>query len=296
MVLNIQGFKTIFGSHKELKETAAIVKRQGDIIVAKDGSGDTDSIREALLLVAEGQIIFIKEGAFYEDSLIITKSNIKIIGSGSNTIMHSTALSNFFYASGRENIVIDSINFNCTWNNNSTNYACINLTGCQNIQIVNCNFMFGSIAIKINESSNCWITNCFAEPMDSASIQAIYILSSDKIFVQAMQVLNADYVVYLDTAQYCKIINNWSTGCTHGYSLIASDYNYLSGNSQDADASTSTDIKLDSDSNFNVINGNHCLNDGILINNANCDKNIIVGNVATITDSGTGTVSANNTI
>ena len=71
---------------KELLQNPA---KQATIIVAKDGSGDTDDIHEAIkMLSAEGGLIQIRDGTYKINSTIdIAINNVSIFGSGFGTVL-----------------------------------------------------------------------------------------------------------------------------------------------------------------------------------------------------------------
>ena len=78
--------------------------------------------------------------------------------------------------------------------------------------------------------------------------------------------------------------------------ITGSSYNAIIGNIAAEGAAWGEELTMAGDSNLNIINANIFPNDGINITAATYDKNIVTSNIATITNSGTGTIVANNTI
>ena len=106
MVLNLPGIgkdegmllgpKGSSSSRRFADEEEVVFIRQprvATVIVALDGTGDTDSIQEGINLVPSGGgVVFIKEGTYKIASLIsLTKSNITLQGTGFGTKVEATA-------------------------------------------------------------------------------------------------------------------------------------------------------------------------------------------------------------
>lgn len=85
-------FEDLFKSNSGQRESFETFKdsRVATLIVALDGTGDFASIKEAIAeLPSTGGVIYVKEGSYTiaEESLVINKSNIAIIGAGRATII-----------------------------------------------------------------------------------------------------------------------------------------------------------------------------------------------------------------
>ena len=91
MGLLLPGYEPIFERDNRVKEFITEEERRATVVmtVAKDGTGDTDSIQEAIDLLDNengGGTILIKEGLYSEDSLSITNVDlIKFQGVGAAT-------------------------------------------------------------------------------------------------------------------------------------------------------------------------------------------------------------------
>lgn len=98
MVLNLPGEDGMLlgqrGSSSRLKDEVIFIRqpRSATVIVATDGTGDTDSIQEGINLVpAGGGVVYIKAGTYKILSpILISRDNVSIVGDGKGTIIETT--------------------------------------------------------------------------------------------------------------------------------------------------------------------------------------------------------------
>lgn len=85
--------------------------RTATVVVAKDGSGDTDDIQEGLnLLPSGGGVVFIKEGTYIITKAIsITKDNTSLIGSGRSTKIQTNTDIRMITGSSRRGLFISNL-------------------------------------------------------------------------------------------------------------------------------------------------------------------------------------------
>ena len=103
--------KNIFSHSKEFDTGLGKVRTGANtIIVAVDGTGDTDDIEEGInLLPSGGGVVYIKEGTYIITNQIdINIANTTIIGAGRSTIISTTSDILFFNIQAAD-IVIDSL-------------------------------------------------------------------------------------------------------------------------------------------------------------------------------------------
>lgn len=88
-------FKGLFDHSRKLGQGFGKRLERAEIIVSLDGSGNTDSIQEAInMLPSTGGIVYIKEGDYNITSTItITKNDVTLMGIGrSSRILTTTAI------------------------------------------------------------------------------------------------------------------------------------------------------------------------------------------------------------
>ena len=297
MVLNLPGYESVFEKRRK-DPTETLTKRAGEIIVALDGSGDTDSLLEAINQVESGGVILIKEGTYILTSAVtISKSNIVIKGSGFSTIIKNTARGNLLTATSKNNLVFDNLKFWNDWTFSGQTNACIDMTSCTDSRIINCFFLFGEIAIKLTTCTNIVINNCNCDGNASAN-SVVYLSGSNYCFIYGNYLSSVnDYFCYLTgSSNHNNFFDNEGGAGTTMFYITGSSYNAIIGNIAAEGAAWGEELTMAGDSNLNIINANIFPNDGINITAATCDKNIVTSNIATITNSGTGTIVANNTI
>ena len=131
----------IFGFRAEMAGTGSPLPGQAFILVAQDGTGDTDSIAEGLTLVGSGGMVWVKEGTYALTAGLTMKSDVILRGSGPKTII-----------SGTPSPLID-----CAGTNNATIWDL-------NIQ------PGGAIGIACGSGTNLEIRSCFFSDAMTASI------------------------------------------------------------------------------------------------------------------------------
>jgi len=107
------GIKDNLFPHSQKFETGLGKVRAGQatIIVAQDGSGDTDSIQEGVnLLPSGGGVVYIKEGNYIlSTSITIDKSNVSLTGAGKSTIITLNADAPIITAVSKDYITIENM-------------------------------------------------------------------------------------------------------------------------------------------------------------------------------------------
>ena len=156
MVLDLgEEEENIFEHSKEFDQGLGNI-RKGAVtyIVAKDGSGDFGTIKEALKAIpSTGGKIQVKEGTYIENTITIPYSNISIEGISPGTPTISLGNNNGILINGKNKVIIVNLNFTggstvgkyAIAINNS--YDCLikeNYTG----QMVGCQLTGGSSEIK----------------------------------------------------------------------------------------------------------------------------------------------------
>jgi len=316
MVLNFGGGGLFGKSGGLLKDP----KFAASIIVAKDGSGDTDDPREAVsLLPAEGGTIVIKPGTYWIDTDIeVDRSNVSIIGSGNATTIQTTTDINVIHVQNAKNrcliadlnIVGDLVGGNqygiFVEGNNCTirNVELVNLktkaiwiTG-DEARVFNCVIsMTGGKGIHAETGSDHIINGNFIEGcFDGIESDCDDIIISNNLLSTnstGIDVKDNDFVTVTD--------NNVSTG-TNCISLSGTKRSVITGNV--CNNGTGSGIQTVGDTDFNVINCNSCHTNGAYGINVNVggDSNAIVGNccknnsTANLRDAGAGNTTANNEV
>ena len=111
MGLDLPGLKNIF-PHSQRVETGLGKERVGQatVVVALDGTGDFDSIQEAIdFLPTKGGVVYIKEGTHTISTKIsISGDNVGLIGAGRSTILNVTS-SNGISIGNVTNIIIEGL-------------------------------------------------------------------------------------------------------------------------------------------------------------------------------------------
>ena len=99
MVLNLGSTSSLFPHNRDFDEglnRRGVRPGQATIVVALDGSGDAEGIKEAIkMLPINGGVIYVKEGSYNLKSgsggYNMNKPNINIIGAGAGTVITSAA-------------------------------------------------------------------------------------------------------------------------------------------------------------------------------------------------------------
>ena len=240
-------------------------KKQASLIVATDGTGDSDDIGEAIAMLPDGVgSIFVKEGTYEIKTNIQPLLNgLTIFGAGKGTIVNCKVAGIAILLTGSSNVTIRDIKFVGTGSSSALGW--------------------------VGGSGNT-IKDCFFSDFTTAGVW----IGGTTIggIISACEFDDNAIGVYLEALQfgggniYCmRIINNYihdSTG--NGINMV-----------QDGTAN------LD----FTIIEGNNIQENGgfgIDINQAGVDRTLIVGNIilnntsGEINDSGSNTTAANNII
>ena len=91
---------------------------QATVVVSLDGTGDTDDIQEAIdALPSTGGEIYIKEGTYTQKTIIPTKSNVTITGTGEGTILKSKGIDEEIIGIMTNNITIENLSLIATSTN-----------------------------------------------------------------------------------------------------------------------------------------------------------------------------------
>jgi hypothetical protein len=88
MVLNFQGIPQLFKHSKDFGQGLGKERKGNNFVVSKDGSGDFESIQEAIKAADVGATIFIKNGTYNENLPLTIKNDLKIQGESLNTIIY----------------------------------------------------------------------------------------------------------------------------------------------------------------------------------------------------------------
>ncbi len=290
----------LFGTQRGIGESAR-EQRAATVVVAVDGSGDTDTVQDGInLLPPGGGVVYIKEGTYNINSAITTsKSNVAIIGAGKATnIQTSSNISMISIVSGEdptiEGIFISQILFTGAGAGNTSNKG-IDLDA-EHSTISNCWYnRLGSTAVNVEALLYAIITE---NHFDSNIAKDILIKNCDHVNVIGNTSLSAGTDnIHIDSATYINIIGNTSRDpVNEGISLVGASFCVIGSNS--IFSGTRDGIRLNA-SDRNTINGNVCrVNSGygINISNSACDNNIVSANVCTgngsgqINDAGTNTL------
>jgi parallel beta-helix repeat protein len=243
------------------------------VIVAKDGTGDTDDIKEALLLLPiSGGKIIVKEGTYILNSkVIIDKSNVTIEGFGSATIFSASFNDSIFHIYLADYVILR--NFTILCNHGSTSQIGVYMNGValdnvtKNILDGLIIFYSGGYSIYLNYTDFCTVTDCYCYNSDT---YGVYIYNSQHAFCfkNIIRESTLDSFV-INNSNKCIISNNITEQGSSGIILLDSDYN--------------------------VINSNNFLNPtdyGVNISNVGCNSNLVMGNFCqgeSINDLGTNT-------
>lgn len=326
--------ETIFPHSKKFEKGYDVdFKREEVIVVALDGTGDFDSIQEALnFLPSAGGEIFIKEGTYNITSTItIPGSFIKIRGAGIGSIISTSLDIVMISSSGKGDLVIDNLYIQGAGNTATTNKG-LNLSSLINSKISNCLFTnCGDSAIDIGgTSARCWIFN---NRFDSNFAGAIVVNADDSLVSDNIMVGDAAGI-FINASSYVSVVGNICKSTTtgdgiligassliivsnnicndnndHGIRIRSSSNCTIVSNICDANnqgGGTDNGIHVQSadavNSDFNVIASNRCKDNHteIEIADSDCNKNLVHGNIllgthtAALTDNGTSTTSADN--
>jgi hypothetical protein len=240
---------------------------QGTVIVALDGSGDTDDICEALLmLAASGGVIYIKEGEYTPKSEVHVKTdNILIQGAGRATKISTSTFAGITIDGGSDYVTIKDLRLYAPGTHG------ISIQGGDNISI-----------------QDVWISG-------SATTTCIYAESTNP----GMRIQNCVFgsgtgIHTEDVLEKAFIIGNYFSGLSGNAIDGPFKRCVIKGN-----ISTHAFLIHASSSDENQIEGNvfSGANPAITIDDVGATKNSVIGNIyvgGTLVDSGTGTIAEHN--
>ena len=275
-----------------------------------DGTDDQVQINAAIdNLPAIGGSIYLREGTYVvSDNIIISKSNVALVGAGASTVIKIKDAKNadmsVIYASGKDNLLVQNLRINGNAvNQTSGTMRGIHLYSAKNSKIVGCWVEnLREYGIYLQSSSNNTVTG--------NTIQGNSLDNSNNNTITSNTFQgNGQHGIYLTASSNNTVMGNTIQGNdNHGiYLSSSSDNNTVSinmvvGNSQATD-NTDNGIQVDN-SNYNNIQGNTVRkgtgskqqNTGITIlsgtNNfvANNDLYQAGAAAANFSDAGTGTI------
>lgn len=300
MVLDIPG--GLFGTQRNIGESAR-EQRAATVIVAVDGSGDTDSIQDGInLLPPGGGVVSIKEGIYtITKKLTIDINSVTLDGAGRGTEIKTTSnITMLEIAAGKSYIHVKNIYFNGAGSGNSSNIG-IDLKNCTESLVETCWFKSqGSNAIKLVDAERCTITNSYFSLTVGESIYC----DANVITISDNHIADSILSGMIFKGNKNIVSDNTILNCIqHGIYLNGSQENVITSNQlrqNDADeTNTYSGLFLDGNADRNAIVGNVLIanfNYGIDISASTCDSNLISGNsiISNITgqvnDQGTNTL------
>jgi len=204
---------------------------QATMVVALDGTGDFESIADAVSeLPSTGGVVYIKEGTYNIKSKIILPTDyISLQGAGPSTILKaSTGLTGtIIEVNSKEGIVINSLKFE----GNSISANGVELNSCTESLITGCWFSeIEDVSIKSATGSNNIITsnfilNCIGNNIETSDNYTV--ITSNTIYNSG-----AHGIALLSDSDYCIVNSNTlNIGAGHGISVqLDSDYNIVTSN------------------------------------------------------------------
>ena len=265
MVLQIPGFTSIFPHNNEFDEGGGRIRRgMATIVVALDGSGDTEDIQEGInMLPAAGGVVYIKEGTYnLTEAVTINKNNVNITGTGKGT--HIIANGNFraFTITTIVDVSIEKLYI--TGSNNASNVyndAIRSTTGANGLFIKDCIIEdMGWLGINSSSGDNCFFFNNYIK---NCGRYGVSFLGGDNSII---------------SGNYCE-------ACSSGIVLSSCNYVIVSNNichSSDGTSPNGNGITLGSETNRCIILGNSCYSNnvsGIESVASNSDNNLVIANV-----------------
>lgn len=118
------------------------------VVVAKDGSGDTDDIQEGINMLGTGGTMLIREGTWLISSPILIKSDgTSIMGCGKDTILQATAAlaaNGIMDGNSKNNFTIQGVSFV----GGAASDFCLKISGAR-AHVSNCFFNVGADGIEV---------------------------------------------------------------------------------------------------------------------------------------------------
>ena len=244
---------------------------QATRVVALDGTGDFDTLEEAITDLPEGGVIYVKEGTYViKNKITISAHGLTITGAGRSTVIYTEGDIRLLEIVG-DYFVIDNV------------YLKGNDTGANQIGI----FMTATSTDSIIR--NCWITNF--------NDTGIVLLSDDTIISNCFVTDIGESGISVDTNDNsitnCVIRDNgdWGIEVSSGTGLICSG-NIITGNGESGIISSGDE---------GIFSGNSCIDNldhGIEIDSG--DYNVVTSNAlrtntnAGLAETGTGNEIGHN--
>lgn len=252
------------------------------IIVTKDDTGDTNSIKEALKEAEKekGKKIVIKEGNYEITETLNIPENTQIQGVGRNAQITTTDSITMFKCQGN-NILIENLLFGA-----STSTTGIDTNARENITIRECEFLAFEKAIiqsaiysKIEEN----YFEVFFTAIESAGENNV--ITSNTFNAE----MTGDTIIQSNGSQNLSITSNIAKGITE---------DYIGDDSDDGVQITGNNFTNDTNDNKTEYKGTRAVITGNIINEveltSTSDNSVVVGNKATVTDNGSSNTVANN--
>ena len=240
MVLNLKKIGQIFKHSKDFEQGRGNIRKgMSNFVVALDGSGDFDDIKDAInSLSSTGGSIYIKEGTYIFDLIILPNKPLKLAGTGFATILKSSAtgagILGFIDLSTNNpnDVILDNLNIDG---------SDISKTGI---------FISSSSNVRIE---NCWVHNFIQVGILSDGGISRNTIQNCKIYSNGAG--NAGEAGIWWTNRNAIIINNWIYNNNGEGIEVASDFCLISGN--DITGNSKKGISLNAVSDKNRIIGNY---------------------------------------
>ena len=298
MALNFLTANQLFKHSKAYNQGGGRVRKgMASFVVAQDGSGDYDTIQEALdSLPGVGGAVFVKEGTYtLTTTLTVGTANTILFGAGYGTKITTT--SNISLVTSTKNRVVVQ-DLSLVGNSTGSSQKGINFTG-NECTVKNCWILdMGDLGISFT-GDNGLITGCFIKDCEDDCIYLStcnYTRISDCFIDDSTD--NGIYIVsgLGNSIIGCQIVNHGNDGVE----LVSTTQNMITGcyifsNGDNNTNGDGVEIKTGAHDNCITCNSLHT-NDGYGVDiQAGANKNIIMGNSilnnedGAINDSGTST-------
>lgn len=277
-----------------------------------DGVDDDETIQEAInALPAWGGSIVLLEGTFNLSNLIYTENYVQIRGQGYSTILATTGNHRVVSVASDDGVILQDFLVSGSGAGNAANDGVyISLSNNVTVHNVRCENCGGNGIEVTGVSDDVHLSDNFMLNNEGHGIYA-HGTSRNIIFSgnhgnsnggNGIFILNSTAGIFTD--------NVTEENVNHGILVSGSSDNIISNNQSSGNDSGNTasfdGICVQSNSDNNVITGNRCRDNDrneIRIDDATCDKNVVVGNnavgtlhAADIVDNGTNSVVANNAV
>lgn len=298
-------------------------------IVAADGSGQFTDIQAAINdLPAGGGVVYIKEGTYTITSAItILSDNIELHGAGDSTIIYLADSSNTNileisdYNTAIEGVRITTLQINGNTAHNNTNGYGIVVFGdpsyivsrvdIEDCYIHHCNqdainaYKTDGLVISRNHLKNCRYGIYLNDTTATISQNNVHNNSFDGIHLWTVYWIHPEFSGYVVTGNH--VYSNVGSGIR----VDETDFALITGNhcyNNTQGLGSTAGIAINDDSNRCIVNSNVCFDEqatatqkyGIWIVGADCNKNVVVGNVCyantteQLRNSGTNTIVEHN--